>query len=74
MTVDPRERELLAEFLGVTVVRLDINRALEEEPFVQTVELLLDGLGRTLGRRDPSRTVALRAFQICSTDSFSRRM
>jgi len=37
--IDPGERELLAQLLGVTVVRLDVNRALEEERFVETVEL-----------------------------------
>jgi hypothetical protein len=41
VTVDPRKRELLAQFLGVTVVRLDIDRALEEERFVQTVQQFL---------------------------------
>ena len=52
MRIDPREREFLAQFLGVAVVRLDVDRALEEERFVQTVELLLDGLGRALGGCD----------------------
>ena len=33
-------------FLSVAVVRLNVDRALEEERFVETVELLLDGLGR----------------------------
>ncbi|HEY9461753.1 MAG TPA: hypothetical protein VIR54_01630 [Vicinamibacterales bacterium] len=52
MTVDPSERELLAQFLSVAVVRLDVDRALEEERFVQTVELFLDGFGRSLGDYD----------------------
>jgi hypothetical protein len=52
VTVDPRERELLAQLLGVTVVRLDVDRAFEEERLVQTVELFLDGLGRALGGCD----------------------
>jgi hypothetical protein len=30
------KRELLALFLGMAVVRLDVNRAFEEERFVQT--------------------------------------
>jgi hypothetical protein len=34
VTVDPCERELLAQFLGMTIVRYDINRALEEERLV----------------------------------------
>jgi len=38
MTVDPDERELLAQLLGVAVVRLDIDRALDKKRFVQTVE------------------------------------
>ena len=41
MTVDPGERELLVQFLGVAVVRLDVDRALEKECLVQTVELVL---------------------------------
>jgi hypothetical protein len=46
VTVYPGERELLAQFLGVTVVRLDVDRAFEEERFVEAVELVLEGLGR----------------------------
>jgi hypothetical protein len=38
MTVDPRERELLAQLLGVAVVRLDADRALEEKRFGVTDE------------------------------------
>ena len=52
MTIDPRERELLAQLLGVTVVRLDIDRALEEECFVESVQLVLNGLRGSLGVRD----------------------
>jgi hypothetical protein len=37
---------------GVAVVGLDVDGALEEERLVQTVELFLDGLGRTLGNCD----------------------
>jgi hypothetical protein len=33
----------------VAVVRLDVNRAFEEERFVKTVELLLDGVRGLLG-------------------------
>jgi hypothetical protein len=74
VTVDPSERELLAQFLGVTVVRLDVDRAFEEERFVKAVQLVLNRLGRSLGVRDSSRTAAFLAFQICSTDSLSSRM
>jgi hypothetical protein len=42
VTRDPRECELLPQFFSVAVVRLDVDRALEEERFVETVELLLD--------------------------------
>ena len=49
VTVDSRERELFAEFLSVAVVRFDIDRALENERFVETVQLFLDGFGRSLG-------------------------
>ena len=73
VTVDPDERELLAQFLGVTVVRLDVDRAFEEKCFVQTVELFLNGLGRAFGDCDLIADGSLRAFQICSTDSLSRR-
>ena len=52
VTVDPRERELLAQFLGVAVVRLDVDRALEEECFVETVQLVLNRLCSTLSGRD----------------------
>ncbi len=52
MTVDPRERKLLAKFLGVAVVRLDVDRALEEECFVETVQLVLNLLCSTLSGCD----------------------
>ena len=45
MPVDPGERELLAQLLGVTVVRLDVDGAVEEECFVQAVQLVLYRLG-----------------------------
>jgi hypothetical protein len=32
VTVDPSERELLAQFLGVAVVRLDLDRPLVGAP------------------------------------------
>jgi hypothetical protein len=51
VAVDPRERELLAQLLGVAVVRLDIDRALEEERFIQTVQLVLNSLRRAFGVR-----------------------
>ena len=50
--VDPRERQLLAEPLGVAVVRLDVNRPLEEERLVETFQLVLNRLGRALGIRE----------------------
>jgi hypothetical protein len=42
VTVDPGERELFAQFLGVAVVRLEADRALEEESFVETIQLVLN--------------------------------
>ena len=51
MTIDPRERQLLAQLLGVTVVRLDVDRALEEERFVQAVELFMNRFGCPFGSR-----------------------
>jgi hypothetical protein len=47
VTVDPGERELLSQFLGVTVVGLDVDRALEEERLVETVQLVLDASSPT---------------------------
>ncbi len=44
LTVDPSERELLAQFLGVAVVGLDVNRTLEEERLIQTIQLILNRL------------------------------
>ena len=35
VTVDPREPELLAQFLGVAVVRFNVDRPLEENRLVQ---------------------------------------
>jgi hypothetical protein len=39
VTVDPDERELLAQLLGMAVVRLDVDRPLEAERLVETVQL-----------------------------------
>nr|WP_239490265.1 hypothetical protein [Luteitalea sp. TBR-22] len=52
MPVDAEQRELLAQLLGVPVVDVDIDRALEQERLVQTVELLLDGFGLACGARE----------------------
>jgi hypothetical protein len=52
VAVHARESELLAQLFGVAVVRFDVDRALEQECFVQAVELLLDGLDRALGGCD----------------------
>jgi hypothetical protein len=46
VAVDPNERELLAQFLGVMVVSFDVDRALEDERLVQAVQFVLDGLAR----------------------------
>ena len=46
VTVHPGARELLAQFLGVAVVGLDVDRTLEEERLVQTVQLLPDRFGK----------------------------
>ena len=35
MTLNPNERELLAQFFGVAIVGLDVDRALEEELLVR---------------------------------------
>jgi hypothetical protein len=37
VTVDPREGQILVQFLGVAVARLDVERPLEEARLVQTV-------------------------------------
>ncbi|MGE0464287.1 MAG: hypothetical protein AB7Q16_23210 [Vicinamibacterales bacterium] len=49
MTVHPEQRQLLAQLLGVAVVRVDVDRALEEERLIQAVELFLNSLPRALG-------------------------
>jgi hypothetical protein len=49
---DPRQRELLAQPLGVPVVGPDVDRPLEQESFVETVELLLDRVGCSLRLRE----------------------
>jgi hypothetical protein len=72
--VDPGQRELLARFLRVAVLGVDVDRGLEEGCFVQAVQLVLDRLGGVLGARHLSLTAAFLAFQICSTDSLSSRM
>ena len=74
MTVDPRERKLLAQFLGVAVVRFDVDRPFEEERLVQAVELFLNRLRGALRSIELFADRAFRAFQICSTDSLSSRM
>jgi hypothetical protein len=61
VTVDPGERELLAQLLRVTIVRLDVNRALEEERLVETVQLVLNRLCSTLGAREFLRARPLSA-------------
>jgi len=52
VTVDPGEHEFLAQFLGVTAVRLDVDRPLEEERLVETVQLVLNRLRSTLSARE----------------------
>jgi len=52
VTVDPEQRQLLAQLLGVPVVGVDVDRALEQERLVQPVELFLGDLGCSLGGRD----------------------
>jgi len=48
VTVYPGERELLAQFLGVAVVSVDVDRTLEEERLVQPVQLVLNCLRGSL--------------------------
>jgi len=50
VTVDPGERELLAQFLGKAIVRLDVDRPVEEECLVETVQLPLDRFGKPARR------------------------
>ena len=61
VTVDPGERELLAQFLGVAVVGLDVDRTFEEERLVQTVQLVLNRLRSTLRVRESPRARPLSA-------------
>ena len=53
MTVDPRERELLAQLVAVPVVRVDVDRSLEQERLIQTVQLLANHLLPALDLGDP---------------------
>ncbi len=48
---DPRQRVFFAQPFGVAVVSFDVDRALKQEGFVETVELLLDRVGRSLRLR-----------------------
>ena len=52
VTVHAGERELLAQFLGVAIVGFDVNRPLEEERLVETVQLVLNRLCSTLSARE----------------------
>jgi hypothetical protein len=74
VTLDPDERELLAQFLRLPVVGFDVDRALEAKCFVEAVQPVSMALAARSAFAISSRTVAFRAFQICSTDSLSRRM
>jgi hypothetical protein len=58
----------------MAVVRLDVDRALEEERFVETSSLSRIDLAARSAFAISSRTAAFLAFQICSTDSLSSRM
>ena len=60
---DPRERELLAKFLGVAVVGLDVDRPLEEERFVETVPACL-GSPSQLGSNNCSFRTESRSTEI----------
>jgi hypothetical protein len=53
VTVYPGERELLAQFLGVAVVRVDVDRPFEQERLVETVEFVLNRLCGSLRVRGP---------------------
>ena len=74
VTVNPDERELLAQFLRVAVVGVDVDRALEKERLVETVQLVLVAFAARSAFASSSRTAAFRAFQMRSTDSLSSRM
>jgi hypothetical protein len=52
VAVDPRERELLAEFLSVAVVRFDVDKAFEEECLVEAVQPVLNRFCSTLSARE----------------------
>ena len=48
MPLNSNERQLLAEFFGLTVISLDADGPLEEKSFVKAVELVFDGLYRSV--------------------------
>ena len=67
MAVDVEERELLAQLVLVSVVRVDVDRLSEKKRFVQSVELLLDCLRSTfefgdVGTNDLADSANARSF------------
>ncbi|SRR5258708_2696369 len=64
VSVDPYERELLAQFLSVAIVRVDVDRALEQERLVQAVKLGLNEFGASK-KSTFSRSVAYQRASLC---------
>jgi hypothetical protein len=49
VTVYPREREFLAQFIAVALVALGINRLLEQVGMFETIKLLSNRVGTRFG-------------------------
>jgi hypothetical protein len=56
--LDPDQREFLAQFLGMAVVRLDVDRTFEEERLVELVQFVLNCFGGSLGSLDDAQSLA----------------
>jgi hypothetical protein len=74
VTVHAQQRELLAQLLGVTGVDVDVDRPLEEERLVRSVELGLDRFRPALGVREVGRDGRLACLPDLQDFSFSTRM
>ena len=75
VAVHLRERELLAQLVAVAVVGVDVDRPLEQERLIQTVQLLANRFLPPLDLGDPLCRIGLQspARRAC-TRSLTRRM
>ena len=64
MAVYPRERELLAQFLGMTIAGSDVDRALDGEASSRRSSLSWIAFAARSGFARSSRMAAFRAFHV----------